>query len=176
MREGAPRPWEGGSYVWNPGYTLVQLLARNSVCDVFYFFLCPVTLYVRYRVAERAQGLASSPSSPLSVWPWLLSLLELQFLPIYSGPYALSLFLLYVMAWGEDLIQEVGKALEKFLRSWGCVIRGHRALASKHLQRDPGSSAKRNTGFRKCGKIDMEKLGVLPRGSNELEAMRWVSG
>lgn len=36
----------------------------------------------------------------------------------------------------------------------------HEALASKHLHRAPGSSAKRDTGFRKGRKTDMGKLGV----------------
>lgn len=49
------------------------------------------------------------------------------------------------------------------------------ALASKHFQRASDSSAKRNTGFRKGGRTYMGKLGVLPRGSNGLEAKRWVS-
>lgn len=36
----------------------------------------------------------------------------------------------------------------------------HEALASKHLHRAPGSSAKRDTGFREGRKTDMGKLGV----------------
>lgn len=48
----------------------------------------------------------------------------------------------------------------------------HEALASEHLHRAPGSSAKRDTGFREGRKTDMGELGVLPKWSNGLEATR----
>lgn len=44
------------------------------------------------------------------------------------------------------------------------------ASASKHFQRALGSSAKTNKSLRKNKRMDMRKLGVLPRGSNALEA------
>lgn len=54
------------------------------------------------------------------------------------------------------------------------AIRERGASASIDFQRVLGSSAKTNTGLRKNGRMDMRKLGVLPRGSNALETTRWV--
>ena len=67
---------------------ILQFSCWSEIQSVKYSsFLCPVTLYLRYRAAQRALDSASNPSSPLSVaLTRLPPLLEPLFLHPTSSP------------------------------------------------------------------------------------------